>query len=175
MAVDCPCPTPGAADCAPDASGEARALRRCGSNGWEVVDTCGTEVLCEVSLELAITLGENWSGQCESPVCDAGELRCEGRAIQRCPANELEWSTVDECASPELCLKAIAEGESCPEPCNPEPDPGCNPCPEPPFRCNAEALEECTHDGPRPLWTSIALCSSPEACRIDEEGARWEQ
>lgn len=122
----------------PCEAGELRCndggLERCVNGlGFELVVTCATQKLCELSL--GSCQSNPASCACQPPTCEVGATRCTGTALEQCNADQTGWEPVGEpCPSPELCelgrQRAVPACESAP--CEPNE-----------LRCTGASLERC--------------------------------
>lgn len=95
---------------APCIAGERRcndgALEQCAEDrlGYEVVQTCASQALCELTeAACAVEGGCTEVPQCAAPVCEVGETRCDGAEFQRCNLGRTGFETDTTCVSAELC------------------------------------------------------------------------
>lgn len=103
----------GACEAAPCVTGEVSCngsvLQRCNGTptGYDALATCATAALC-ADLVQASCGGEPASCElreprCPAPVCEVGELRCEGARLETCNAGRNGWEFVDECVTAGVC------------------------------------------------------------------------
>jgi hypothetical protein len=87
------------------------------------------------------------------PVCESGEARCEGVALQVCRRDQTGFRTARVCSSEALCCdEAACGGVAClPPVCMPGD-----------FRCDGPELAIC--DDAQAGWTPIDSCASPAQC-----------
>jgi hypothetical protein len=143
------CPVENEVRCAA-ASGDENAatdvLQQCYKGvGWQVLDTCANEQLCEASVDRWMTDPGTWLGECDQPVCTAGTLECDGPTLRRCPQTEDAWVVVDTCASDALCLLALDSADSAEDAATVDECPvGCSPAGG--FFCDGPVLQRCRDD-----------------------------
>lgn len=119
-----------------------------GRNGWDFVDECVTEGVCELSRQDPVAVS------CVEPVCDTGDVVCSpGGARLACGIERTEYSvTVSQCRRPEDCTPA-----------------GCqvDPCTVGELSCNGTTLQQCQApaDGGRPSRVAVSDCATQELCR----------
>jgi hypothetical protein len=82
-------------------------------------------------------------------LCTPDDLRCTFASLQRCQADGMTWSTVEQCASSTLCDKTAAL-------CVPPT------CALHATRCNGDELQRCQPD--RSRWNDVQACTSPQLC-----------
>lgn len=161
------CPNPGEVDCQARAEGDpdakANVLVQCVPDlGWQPLEACETEALCERTVDIAMSDIDNFTGGCAQPVCDsAGELRCFDNILQRCGQGRQMWNMVDTCDSAELCERAVADAfdpadaatiTQCPSACGP---PGS-------YRCDGQDILRCRDD--QTAEDVLATCPEGRSC-----------
>lgn len=111
-------------------------------SGYEVVgQPCASAALCvEGAGDLAT---------CTTPACAPGTFACDGTKLNRCSDDANSFITVDECATPELCLAAE---QRCIEPV----------CGVGQQRCEGAVLQRC--NAARADFAPVQTCSSPATC-----------
>ena len=115
------------------------------------------------------------------PVCEPGEVSCEGKKVQACQATGLAWYTVEECEGSLFCNPETAscQAECVPlcggKQCGPDFCGGsCGDCPDgivcDPFgRCDHECLEKGTGKNPG-HYVANATWKDLEGNQVDLHG-----
>jgi hypothetical protein len=109
-AASCACELPACVE------GEARCngsvLERCNvaRTGFDVVDGCASEALCQLGLTLD-------PARCEAPTCSPGQFTCEGASLRSCRTDLAGFDDIDTCIGPGFCNAAA--GQCDPVPCEP--------------------------------------------------------
>lgn len=120
--------------------------------GWTVLDTCGSEALCDRA-----------SPVCSPSACGVGEVRCDATgALQRCELSRGGFETEQQCLSSAFCSVTVGS-EACAE----------QPCTEDNFRCNGAQIERCGTD--RVGFEAFGSpCATASLCSINagENGPR---
>lgn len=128
-------------------------FERCnaGRTGWEPVEPCATEALCEGGRALGLN-------SCQPPACAVGDHVCTPAGVLRaCRLDRTDYVDQDECVGPPFCDAALGE-------CTPAP------CEVGQQRCNGNQIEECLEDrtGFRPVLGGT--CATAALC-IDSDPA----
>jgi len=96
--------------------------------------------------------GEAYDGdELPVPVCEEGDVRCDGRLLELCTGDGARWTPLEACASPELC-DAEPPVSGCLSPV----------CSEGESRCDGDMYQRCAAGGAD--WVAIELCRDPVAC-----------
>lgn len=141
LAKDCHECTPGERSC------NGKQLRICKDRKWVNLDLCGSDALCQASLQADV---------CKEPGCAvAGMYQCSGAVLQACPDTLLGWEDKKTCASAGLC---DAERQVCQTPVCSTPGE---------LRCSGKVLEAC--DEQRATWTAVKTCSSTQICSVTQK------
>lgn len=110
--------------------------------GYDLVgEPCASAALC--------VEGAGDIASCNAPACTPGTFDCDGVKLNRCSDDANSFITVDECATPELCLAAE---QRCIEPL----------CSIGQQRCTGAVLERC--NAARDNFAPVQTCASPAAC-----------
>ena len=147
-------------------SGEAE-VQRCtgGEAGWEPLAACVTRALCAQTLvrnEAERTADSQQEapliGGCEPPLCQPGEVVCDGVRLMACNDGQTGYDTVEECATVALCALSLENR-------NAAGVPQCVPpaCEAGAFECTeAGVLQSCQED--RTGFLTVQACIGPSFC-----------
>jgi hypothetical protein len=145
------------AECAPPtcSAGQLRCtgtrLETCnaGRNGWDFVDECVTEGVCEATLSNPVALS------CIEPPCDVGDVVCSSSGARlACNDQRTDYTvSISQCRSPDDCT----------------PD-GCqvDPCTVGELSCNGPTLQQCqaSPSGGRPSRVALGDCATRQLCEL---------
>lgn len=148
--------------CAPDElQCTGSTLRRCVADcAWAPVTDCATPELCTATVQRYPSIPEDWTGQCEPPVCDPGTYRCsaeDGRQLLGCPPSRTGWEVYDTCDTAGLC---DAEAGICQPGCGPGISPGS-------YRCEGIELQQCSLDGTH--FVTVKTCATADQCNATRQ------
>lgn len=159
-------PSQGACQEAPCVAGEiscnGASLRRCNGTptGHDELAACATAALCADLVQVAC--GEDrvscdlQGATCPAPVCDVGEVRCDGARLESCNAGRNGWDFADECVTAGVCelTRQNPVAVSCVEPVCAPGDTICS---------SAGAILACSIEQTEYV-TPIAQCRSADFC-----------
>jgi hypothetical protein len=128
-------------------------LEECGpdASGWMSRATCDTPELCLSGLAACDGLAASCA--CARPLCDEGELRCNGSVLERCRLGRTGFDVASECASEALCQRGLTLA---PARCE---APACSPGQ---FTCDGATLRSCRPD--LTGFDDIDTCVGPGFC-----------
>jgi len=147
----------------------SNVLAQCGGTGWEEIDTCDTEVLCDRTVDIAMSDPGSFTGACMEPECNVpGELSCNGNILRRCAQGQQMWNQVDVCETAQVCELVVANTDAamaatladCVAPCSPAGS----------FRCDGQNVLQCSQDQTSEVVTTT--CMDNETCDVDTGGCR---
>ncbi len=139
-------------------AGETRCvglgLERCnpGRTGWEPVQDCVTEELCELGRAL-VPLA------CAPAACIPGEHNCDGETLELCNAGQSDFDPLTVCVGgPGFCNEVLGI---------------CSQCEVGDTRCDLAQIQVCRQD--RSGFDPVAgrVCETPQLCAIDGSGAAF--
>lgn len=180
----CLCPKDPNATCDPCPEGEVRCqaadasnplamsnvLAQCTNGVWQVLQACTNEVLCQRSVDIAMSDPDSFEGKCVEVACDnPGELSCDGNILRRCAQSQQMWNQVDVCETAEVCAHIVATTTDpivkatlteCVAPCGP---PGG-------YRCDGQVVLQCKPDQTGEI--ELLTCPDNESCDVETGGCR---
>lgn len=145
---------PGRSQC--DGAACRAGRQRCNGPQIEVCrgDRGGYDVVGEPCASAALCVeGAGDIATCGTPACAPGAFACDGVKLTRCSDDANSFITVDECATPELCLAAE---QRCVEPL----------CGIGEQRCTGAVLERC--NAARDNFAPVQTCASPATCDVTQ-------
>ena len=120
-----------------------------GRNGWDFVDECVTEGVCQATLENPVALS------CVEPPCDVGDVVCSGTGARlACNEQRTEYSvSISQCRTADDCT---------PEGCQVDP------CTVGELSCNGATLQQCQASlgAGRPSRVAIQDCATRQLCDL---------
>jgi sulfatase modifying factor 1 len=137
----CTACTPGAVSCA------GAQLMKCDASGATssaLGALCPTGTICD----------PKGAGQCD--VCVENAIYCTGSTLKKCAADGQSFSTLEVCATPELCATSSASG------CTPPT------CAAGEIKCVGSDLQRC--NAGRTAFEAVSTCATPELCAITATG-----
>lgn len=164
----------GACQQAPCVAGKLRCngatLQRCTGTpaGYDELAACATAALCEDWLEASC--GEEPAAcdvvgaRCPAPICEPGQLRCEGARLESCNSGRNGWDFVDECVTAGVCeaTRQNPVAVSCLEA---SCDPGDTVC-SPTGAILACNVEQTAYESSVAQCRSVDFCT-PSGCQAD--------
>ncbi|HEY6725884.1 MAG TPA: hypothetical protein VI197_17745 [Polyangiaceae bacterium] len=180
----CLCPKDPSANCDPCPEGEVRCqaadasnplamsnvLAQCTGGVWQTLAACTNEVLCQRTVDIAMSDPGSFEGKCVMAECETpGALGCDGNILRRCAQSQQMWNQVDVCETAEVCAHIVstttdplvaATLTECVAPCSPAGG----------YRCDGQVVMQCRQDqtGEDPLLT----CPENESCDVETGGCR---
>ncbi|HEU5073483.1 MAG TPA: hypothetical protein VFU02_04910, partial [Polyangiaceae bacterium] len=182
--LTCLCPKDPNANCDPCPEGEVRCqaadaanplamsnvLAQCEGGVWKVLEACTNEVLCDRTVDIAMTDPASFQGACVVPECDPpGALGCDGNILRRCAQSQQMWNQVDVCETAEVCALIVATTTDpniaatlteCVAPCSPAGS----------YRCEGQTVLQCLPD--QTAEVEILTCPGDESCDVETGGCR---
>jgi len=131
-------------------------LERCNADqtGWEFVEECGTQKLCEIGQDRHEQAGPASVVACEPPTCVVGEHNCTGATLEICNAERTDFERVQD------CLGGAAFCDSAGGVCSDVP------CDVGDTRCSGVQVERCKADqsGFEAVPGAVNVCTTPQLC-----------
>ncbi len=124
---------------------DGAVLQRCNEarDGWDFVNECASEALCELGLERSPV-------SCEPPRCFPGSHACDEATLQRCAEDQTGFVFDEQCVGPPFCNAAAGVCEDAP-------------CEVGEQRCNAAQIQTCRSDRTG-FQNSGTPCASAPLC-----------